>query len=146
MKLILHKPYIILWALIPIMLIYGFSLGDTTLDLNIHDTYYVISKVQIWYGIAHLFAIYGILYWIFINFNRKMINSLTSIHLFSTIIGLIILTILSPLFNQESANFQKENNYEAFVFFSQLIIVLIMLLAQFLFFVNMGIGIFRKQG
>lgn len=62
MKTIIHKPYIIFWAVIPIMIIYGLFLGDKMLDINIHDTYYGISKASIWHIISHIFAIYGILY------------------------------------------------------------------------------------
>ncbi len=144
MKLITHKPYIIFWVLIPIMLIYGFSLGDSTLDINIYDTYFVTPKLQLWYALSHLFAIYGILYWIIINFNRKTNNFLTSTHLIITITGLILLLIISPIFGIESVSLSKNYDRGNIIIIAEFVITFIILLAQILFVVNLVLSLFRK--
>ncbi len=143
MKLIIHKPYIIFWVLIPLMMIYGFFQGDETLDINIHDTYYVIIKLQIWYFLSHIFAIFGILYWLLIFFNRKIIRRLTSIHVFTTIIGILLLTIISPLFAKEA--FQIVDNREENILITESIVLFIIIIAQVLFLINLSIGLYKKN-
>ncbi len=60
-----------------------------------------------------------------------------------TIVGILLLTILSPLFGRES--YQIGDTGEENLFIVKLIITLLILFSQFLFLINLGVGIFRKN-
>nr|WP_246073353.1 cbb3-type cytochrome c oxidase subunit I [Formosa sediminum] len=50
----------------------GILSGDAVLDINVHDTYYVISHFHIATLISILFGIIEIGYWIMNKANRKL--------------------------------------------------------------------------
>ncbi|WP_299215498.1 hypothetical protein [uncultured Aquimarina sp.] len=139
MNYIIYKPYIIFWSLIPIMLIYGFSFDEETLDINIHDTYFVISIAHLFNFLSLLFFGIGLTYYAIHKLNKKRQPLLTYIHLIGTLGGILILALLPLLFTSESDWETKET-----LFITQLILFLIILTVQPILLLHLMISIFRK--
>ncbi|QDO92496.1 hypothetical protein FNB79_00325 [Formosa sediminum] len=72
MKNLINKPHLIFLLAIPIIMLIGILSGDAVLDINVHDTYYVISHFHIATLISILFGIIEIGYWIMNKANRKL--------------------------------------------------------------------------
>lgn len=66
----------------------GIILGDSTLDINVHDTYFVIAHFHLVMGISALYGMFaGIYHWFPKMFGRMMNKNLGYIHFWITIIG-----------------------------------------------------------
>ncbi len=67
----------------------GIILGDSALDINVHDTYFVVAHFHLVMGISALFGLFaGIYHWFPKMFQGRMLNkNLGFIHFWITIIG-----------------------------------------------------------
>ena len=66
----------------------GLVLGDSTLDINVHDTYFVVAHFHLVMGISALYGMFaGIYHWFPKMFGRMMNKNLGYIHFWVTIIG-----------------------------------------------------------
>ncbi len=66
----------------------GIILGDSTLDINVHDTYFVVAHFHLVMGISALYGMFaGIYHWFPKMFGRMMNKNLGFIHFWITIIG-----------------------------------------------------------
>lgn len=66
----------------------GIVLGDSTLDINVHDTYFVVAHFHLVMGISALYGMFaGIYHWFPKMFGRMMNKNLGYIHFWVTIIG-----------------------------------------------------------
>ena len=66
----------------------GLILGDSTLDINVHDTYFVIGHFHIVMGLSAVFGMFaGVYHWFPKLFGRMMNPKLGYIHFFVTIIS-----------------------------------------------------------
>jgi cytochrome c oxidase subunit 1 len=66
----------------------GIFLGNSTLDIYLHDTYFVIAHFHLVMGVASMFGMFaGIYHWYPKMFGRKMNNTLAYIHFWITIVG-----------------------------------------------------------
>jgi len=64
----------------------GLILGDATLDINVHDTYFVIGHFHIVMGLSGLYGMFaGVYHWFPKIFGRMMNNKLGNIHFWITI-------------------------------------------------------------
>jgi cytochrome c oxidase subunit 1 len=61
MKFLINKPHLIFLLSIPIIMLIGILSGDTALDINVHDTYYIIAYLHIAILISILFGIIGLI-------------------------------------------------------------------------------------
>ncbi|MFT5736849.1 MAG: cytochrome c oxidase subunit 1 [Maribacter sp.] len=53
----------------------GIILGDSTLDINVHDTYFVVAHFHLVMGISALYGLFaGVYHWFPIMFEGKMLN------------------------------------------------------------------------
>lgn len=122
MTKITKTPHIVFWILIPITLLIGFLKPDKTLDINIHDTYFVIGLISLAVIISIIFGILGLGYWVIIKLNGRLVNWLTIIHLIITIIGffsIIIIFFSLPSIEQDgfSSNFENFLEMQVIVFY-----------------------------
>ncbi len=60
---LIKKTYVIFWSFVLVLLLLSFCQNDKTLDINIHDTYFVFSQQQILILISMLFGLTGLIYW-----------------------------------------------------------------------------------
>lgn len=66
----------------------GIFLGNSTIDIQLHDTYFVVAHFHIVMGVAAFFGMFaGIYHWFPKMFGRYMNNSLGYVHFWSTLIG-----------------------------------------------------------
>lgn len=66
----------------------GIILGDSTLDINVHDTYFVVAHFHLVMGISALYGLFaGVYHWFPKMFNRMMDKNLGYLHFWLTAIG-----------------------------------------------------------
>lgn len=66
----------------------GIILGDSTLDINVHDTYFVVAHFHLVMGISALYGLLaGVYHWFPKMFGRMMNKNLGYIHFWVTAIG-----------------------------------------------------------
>ncbi len=67
----------------------GIILGDSTLDINVHDTYFVVAHFHLVMGISALYGLFaGVYHWFPKMFEGKMMNkNLGYLHFWVTAIG-----------------------------------------------------------
>lgn len=66
----------------------GIILGDSTLDINVHDTYFVIAHFHLVMGISALYGLLaGVYHWFPKMFGRMMNKNLGYIHFWITAVG-----------------------------------------------------------
>ena len=72
----------------------GLVLGQTSLDLSMHDTYFVLAHFHLVMGVAAIFGMFaGLYFWFPKMFGRKMNETLGKIHFWPTIIGVYAIFI-----------------------------------------------------
>lgn len=65
----------------------GLILGDSALDINVHDTYFVVGHFHIVMGLSAIFGMFaGVYHWFPKLFGRMMNNRLGSLHFWITIV------------------------------------------------------------
>ncbi|MDF1672708.1 MAG: cbb3-type cytochrome c oxidase subunit I [Vicingaceae bacterium] len=65
----------------------GLILGNSALDINVHDTYFVIGHFHIVMGLSAIFGMFaGVYHWFPKMFGRMMNNKLGNLHFWTTII------------------------------------------------------------
>jgi len=66
----------------------GLILGDSALDINIHDTYFVVAHFHIVMGASAIFGMFaGVYHWFPRMYGRMMVSKLGFIHFWVTMIG-----------------------------------------------------------
>jgi cytochrome c oxidase subunit 1 len=66
----------------------GLILGDSALDINVHDTYFVVGHFHIVMGLSAIFGMFaGVYHWFPKLFGRMMNNKLGNLHFWTTIIS-----------------------------------------------------------
>ena len=134
MKTLSRKPHFILWVVAIILFLILLPKGNKTLDIQLHDTYFVFSFLQ-YAGILSLFLIIqGVVYGLVIN--RKLINWMTVVHVVGSCIITSIFVINLAI---------QGNNY--FLPSSPFITlgVLFFLILQLLFTANIAIALIKKR-
>lgn len=151
-KYINAKPHIVLWSLAFVFLAYSvycqFYFPEATLDINVHDTYFVISHVHffqlpvIWFGLC------GLAYWVLFKFKIKLINWLTITHLVLTF--LLFVAVLFPnLFTIVDSRFDGNNYPIALYKLDENSVVMIAVfflgLVQLIYFLNIFISLVCRR-
>ncbi len=66
----------------------GIILGDSTLDINVHDTYFVVAHFHLVMGISALYGLFaGVYHWFPKMFNKMMNKNMGYAHFWLTAIG-----------------------------------------------------------
>ena len=84
------KPHKILWAisnfvLLLAIIIYAI-LGNSAIDVQMHDTYFVVSFAHFFAFLATIYAVFGFIYWSFRG--KALIPLLTGFHIILSLIPL----------------------------------------------------------
>ena len=145
MQRIINKPYLIFWFLIPIMLLIGKVRGTDMIDINIHDTYFVITESQSWYLVSILFGIIGLGYWIMIKFKRRLSKILNSIHIVLTVLGFLAIWVSRLIFTDWIIN-SDDPLHGGLATFNLIRVILILLIigGQLIYLINLTIALIRK--
>lgn len=131
----------------------GIWLGNSTLDLHLHDTYFVIAHFHLVMGVASMFGMFaGIYHWYPKMFGRLMNNTLSYIHFWTSFIGAYL--IFWPMHYEGLAGMPRRyydfSNWESFKMFGGLnsfisVVAIIVFAAQFLFIFNFFYSIYKGR-
>ncbi len=131
----------------------GIFLGNSALDIHLHDTYFVIAHFHIVMGVSAFFGMFaGVYHWFPKMFGRFMNNTLGYIHFFMTFIGAYL--IFWPMHYEGIAGMPRRyydfSAWESFKQFNGLnafisIVTILVFFAQLLFVVNFFTSIFRGR-
>lgn len=131
----------------------GIFLGNSSLDIHLHDTYFVIAHFHIVMGVASMFGMFaGIYHWYPKMFGRFLNNTLGYIHFWITMIGAYL--IFWPMHYEGLAGmprrYYKYDIWESFKQFGTLnqfisIVAIIVFLTQILFILNFFYSIWKGR-
>lgn len=119
----------------------GILSGDTMLDINVHDTYYVIAYLHLAILISILFGIIGIGYWVMQKANRKLSKWLNWTHIGLTFGGALIVWILTKFYRTEFMEYEFNNNLTLII----TLIIFLMIIGQLIFPINIIYGLIKKK-
>jgi len=140
MHFILNKPYKVIWRSIPFLI--GLSLigWNKTIDIQMHDTYFVIALFHVGIFFSIILTVLGSLYWLVRN--KQLINWITIVHVIITIASFFML-LIGPIFNKGflwQLTTITSFNHSQYL----LILILIWLIAQLFFFLNLIFSFIRN--
>ena len=131
----------------------GIWLGNSALDIHLHDTYFVIAHFHIVMGVASMFGMFaGIYHWFPKMYGRFMNNTLAYIHFWVTIAGAYM--IFWPMHYQGLAGMPRRyydfSVWESFKQFGELnqfisLVAMIVFAVQLLFLFNFFYSIFKGR-
>lgn len=141
MNKLIEKPHLIFFLSIPLIILIGILSGDNTLDINIHDTYFVIAYLHFAILISIIFGLIGFGYWIIQKVNRKLSKWLNRIHIGLTFGGTFLVWFLNKFYRPEIMDYKFNNNLSLII----TLIVLIMIAGQLIFPINIIYALTKKK-
>ena len=131
----------------------GLFLGNAAIDINLHDTYFVVAHFHLVMGSAAFFGLLaGVYHWFPKMFGRMMDEKLGYIHFWLTFVGVYL--VFFPLHYIGIAGFPRRyysfTNFDAFSSFVDLnsfvtVAAIITFGAQFIFLFNFFYNIFKGK-
>lgn len=131
----------------------GIWLGNSALDIHLHDTYFVIAHFHIVMGVASMFGMFaGIYHWYPKMYGKYLNNTLGYIHFWITMIGAYL--IFWPMHYEGLAGMPRRyydytmwESFKQFVELNRFIstVAMIVFAAQFLFLFNFFYSIFKGR-
>lgn len=117
-----------------LILLFSIVFSNLNFNLNLHDTYFIISYLHISILVCIYLIFIGLIYLI----SKKLNNKLGVIHLVATIFPIIISVASSYILEQQNLENVKRINY--IIAFSALVIIL----GQIIFIINIFKQVFKK--
>jgi cytochrome c oxidase subunit 1 len=131
----------------------GIFLGNSALDIHLHDTYFVVAHFHIVMGVASFFGMFaGIYHWYPKMFGRYLNNTLGYIHFWTTIAGAYL--IFWPMHYEGLAGMPRRyydfSNWESFKMFGGLnefisMVAMVVFAVQLLFVFNFFYSIWKGR-
>ena len=131
----------------------GIWLGNSALDIHLHDTYFVVAHFHIVMGVASMFGMFaGVYHWYPKMFGRYLNNTLGYIHFWVTIAGAYL--IFWPMHYQGLAGMPRRyydysiwESYKNFQGLNEFIsvIAIIVFSVQILFIINFFYSMFKGR-
>ncbi len=131
----------------------GIFLGNSALDLHLHDTYFVIAHFHIVMGVASFFGMFaGVYHWFPKMYGRYMNNTMAYIHFWVTIVGAYL--IFWPMHYEGLAGMPRRyydfSNWESFKQFGGLnefisFVAMIVFAVQLLFIYNYFYSMYKGR-
>jgi cytochrome c oxidase subunit 1 len=131
----------------------GIFLGNSTLDIQLHDTYFLVAHFHIVMGVAGFFGMFaGIYHWFPKMYGRYLNNTLGNIHFWATFIGAYL--IFWPMHYEGLAGMPRRYlDYSNWVSFNQFgglnrfisVVTIIVFAVQLMFVVNFIYSIFKGR-
>jgi cytochrome c oxidase subunit 1 len=131
----------------------GIFLGNSALDIHLHDTYFVVAHFHIVMGVASFFGMFaGIYHWFPKMYGRYLNNTMAYIHFWVTIVGAYL--IFWPMHYQGLSGMPRRyydfSNWESFKHFGGLnefisLVAMVVFAIQLLFVFNFFYSIFKGR-
>ncbi|PKV51321.1 hypothetical protein ATE84_3396 [Aquimarina sp. MAR_2010_214] len=140
---LLKKPHLLFWSIIPLLLLLSFYKADQTLDVNVHDTYFVFSQQQLLVLLSLFFGLTGFIYWLLENFNFKTLTLLNVLHLIFTIGVVLTNSIQGFLLDYflDKRYYTNTSIPNSSVWFC----ILVVITGQFIFIINIILAILKGR-
>jgi len=131
----------------------GIALGNSAIDIQLHDTYFVVAHFHLVMGSASFFGmVAGVYHWFPKMFGRMLDAKLGYIHFWFTFVGVYL--VFFPMHYIGIAGFPRRyysfTNFDAFSGFTDLnafisVAAIVTLFAQFVFIFNFFYSMFRGR-
>ncbi len=131
----------------------GIFLGNSTLDIHLTDTYFVVAHFHIVMGVAGMFGMFaGIYHWFPKMFGRYLNNTMSYIHFWVTMVGSYL--IFWPMHYEGLAGMPRRyldyTNWESFNQFNDLnkfisTVAMVVFAVQLMFIFNFFYSIFKGR-
>ena len=131
----------------------GIFLGNSTIDMHVHDTYFVVAHFHLVMGVAAMFGMFaGIYHWFPKMFGRMMNNTLAYIHFWITLVGSYL--IFWPMHYQGLAgmprryfDYSKWSSFNQFNHLNKMITVaaITVFIVQLIFIINFFYSAFKGR-
>ena len=131
----------------------GLFLGNSVLDINLHDTYFVVAHFHLVMGSAAFFGLVaGVYHWFPKMFGRLMDDRLGKVHFWFSFIGIYL--VFFPLHYIGIAGFPRRyysfTSFETFNIYGDLnalvtVAAILTFAAQFIFLFNFFYSMFRGK-
>jgi cytochrome c oxidase subunit 1 len=131
----------------------GIFLGNSTLDIHLHDTYFVIAHFHIVMGVSAFFGMFaGLYHWFPKMYGRYMNNTMAYIHFWITLVGAYL--IFWPMHYQGLAGVPRRYlDFSGWTSFNQFdglnrfisIVTMMVFAVQLLFVFNFFYSIFKGR-
>ncbi|WP_336517251.1 cytochrome c oxidase subunit I [Pollutibacter soli] len=131
----------------------GIFLGNSTLDIHLHDTYFVVAHFHIVMGVASMFGMFaGVYHWFPKMYGRFMNNTLAYIHFWVTLAGAYL--IFWPMHYSGLAGMPRRytdySNWHSFNMFQDMSrfissVAMVVFAVQLLFIFNFFYSIFKGR-
>lgn len=131
----------------------GIFLGNSTLDIHLHDTYFVVAHFHIVMGVASFFGMFaGVYHWFPKMYGRYLNNTMASIHFWVTLVGSYLIfwpmhysgLAGMPRRYTDWSNWQSFNQFQGMNTFISTI-AMIVFAVQLLFVFNFFYSIFKGR-
>ena len=119
----------------------GILSGDAVLDINVHDTYFVIAYIHLAILISILFGIIGIGYWIMLKAEKKLSKWLNWTHIGLTFGGTLTVWVLTEFYRAEIMEYGFNSNLTLII----ILVILLMIIGQLIFPVNIIYGLLKNK-
>ena len=140
------KIHYFFWIISLIILLIGFYDMDGTLDIDVHDTYFVIAHFYVAIILSIVYFIYGFGYWLVQEkFKKRLVKFLTIIH--SVILIGSFLTYWAVICYTQLFAANKSSSFDnrQTINITLVICSILCLIALPIYMTNLAVGIFRKQ-
>ncbi len=131
----------------------GIFLGNSALDIHLHDTYFVVAHFHIVMGVASFFGMFaGVYHWYPKMFGRYLNNTMAYLHFWVTMVGAYL--IFWPMHYEGFAGMPRRYydyaNWESFKMFGGLnefisLVAMIVFAVQLLFVFNFFYSMFKGR-
>lgn len=129
----------------------GIFLGNSTIDIPLHDTYFVVAHFHIVMGVAAFFGMFaGIYHWYPKMFGRYLNSTLGAVHFWVTIIGAYAIFFPMHFMTGIPRRYYRFDSFEFANHFTDLnifitIAAIIVFIAQLLFVINFFYSMFKGR-
>jgi heme/copper-type cytochrome/quinol oxidase subunit 1 len=145
--MLLKRPYLLFLVTAVLLTGFGFWMsGENTIDINIHDTYYVIAYRHLFWLVAEILAMLFVIYLIFEKGGIAMNSVLAKVHVLGTLLLLLVFFVL----NFKCQSILSSDSYYTITnqphdYYLDVIYVLIFIIVfQFLFIINIFTSIIKR--
>lgn len=145
MNKIIDKPYIPFFVLIPVFIIITFFKYNAVMDINFHDTYFVIEVTYLCYLSAFFFALVGLNYYVLHLGKKPPKKGLTIAHIIFQAFSLLlyIYSLLSTTENSDSLIYFNDNAIDQNTIFA--LSFILFLIATVIHFINFITSLLAKR-
>ena len=137
-----NKSYQLFWGNIPLIWLAVSLLPAEAIDIQVHDTYWVIAYYHLAIPITILLAGIGLLYWLFRK--KQLVQWMTIFHTLITMLPILVLFIGYGFPSEDGVGDYIEGDAIGRSLF-YLSLLLSFILGQILFVLNLLIALFKKQ-